>query len=235
VASPAGSIRRRPADPAVLARQQACSPYSPFLWLATPGIGLCISKHRRSAGVYALSWALALGRWHHPETGQHQGWAGTSSSERGAATGSVQLMQCSCVQFPLVLAITPAPAPASGLSPRSQEQGCGPRRALGLSPLAFLVSSQIAVRGSRSSRSRGSFAVRGSRFAAFGGPPPPIRDCLTYIGSPNGPIQRPNPVRYVQYGCYEATARPETRNTKIGPCATRARPRLKAEGYGLKP
>jgi hypothetical protein len=45
-----------------------------------------------------------------------------------------------------------------------------------------------------------------------------------YIGSPNGPIQRPNPVRYVQYECYETSC--EVRNTKIGPCATRALPRL---------
>jgi hypothetical protein len=37
------------------------------------------------------------------------------------------------------------------------------------------------------------------------------RHCFTYIGSPNGPIQRPNPVRYVQYKRYETTARSETR------------------------
>jgi hypothetical protein len=37
------------------------------------------------------------------------------------------------------------------------------------------------------------------------------RHCFTYIGSTNGPIHRPNPVRYVQYGCYETTARSETR------------------------
>jgi hypothetical protein len=37
------------------------------------------------------------------------------------------------------------------------------------------------------------------------------RHCFTYIGSPNGPIQRPNPVRYVQYEYCEATARSETR------------------------
>jgi hypothetical protein len=34
---------------------------------------------------------------------------------------------------------------------------------------------------------------------------------ITYIGPPNSPIQRPKPVRYVQYECYEATARSETR------------------------
>jgi hypothetical protein len=29
------------------------------------------------------------------------------------------------------------------------------------------------------------------------------RHCFAYIGSTNGPIQRPKPVRaYVQYGCY---------------------------------
>jgi hypothetical protein len=33
-----------------------------------------------------------------------------------------------------------------------------------------------------------------------------IRQCFTYIGSPNSPIQR-----YVQYECYETTARSETR------------------------
>jgi hypothetical protein len=56
---------------------------------------------------------------------------------------------------------------------------------------------------------------------------PTGRHCFTYIGSPNGPIQRPNPVRYVQYGCYEATARSETRKLARGPRATRALPRLK--------
>jgi hypothetical protein len=48
---------------------------------------------------------------------------------------------------------------------------------------------------------------------------------FTYTGPTNGPIQRPNPVRCVQYGCYETTARSEVcrnRNTKIGPYATRA-------------
>jgi hypothetical protein len=34
------------------------------------------------------------------------------------------------------------------------------------------------------------------------------RHYVTYIGSPNGPIQRTNPVRYVQYECYETTAGP---------------------------
>jgi hypothetical protein len=29
------------------------------------------------------------------------------------------------------------------------------------------------------------------------------RHCFTYMGSPNGHIQRPNPVRYVQYECYK--------------------------------
>jgi hypothetical protein len=52
-----------------------------------------------------------------------------------------------------------------------------------------------------------------------------VRHCFAYIGPPNGPIQRPNPVRYVRYGCYETTAGSETRI--IGPCATRALPRLK--------
>jgi hypothetical protein len=37
------------------------------------------------------------------------------------------------------------------------------------------------------------------------------RHYVTYIGSPNGPIQRTNPVRYVQYECYETTAGSETR------------------------
>jgi hypothetical protein len=37
------------------------------------------------------------------------------------------------------------------------------------------------------------------------------RYCFTYIGSPNGPIQRPNPVRYVQCECHETTARSEIR------------------------
>jgi hypothetical protein len=54
---------------------------------------------------------------------------------------------------------------------------------------------------------------------------------ITYIGPPNGPIQRPNPVRYVQYECYEATARSETRKLARG-CATRALPRL--ENMALK-
>jgi hypothetical protein len=34
---------------------------------------------------------------------------------------------------------------------------------------------------------------------------------IVYIDFPNGPIQRTTPVRYVQYECYEATARSETR------------------------
>jgi hypothetical protein len=38
---------------------------------------------------------------------------------------------------------------------------------------------------------------------------PSTRHCFTYICPPNGPIQRPNPVRYVQYECYETTARSE--------------------------
>jgi hypothetical protein len=37
------------------------------------------------------------------------------------------------------------------------------------------------------------------------------RGSFMYIGSPNGPIQRLEPVRYVQYECYETTARSETR------------------------
>jgi hypothetical protein len=59
------------------------------------------------------------------------------------------------------------------------------------------------------------------------------RHCFTYIGYPNGPIQRPKPVRYVQYECYETTARSETRKL------ARVRPaRCPAWGrtgeYGLK-
>jgi hypothetical protein len=51
------------------------------------------------------------------------------------------------------------------------------------------------------------------------------RHYVTYIGPPNGPIQRTNPVRYVQYECYEATAGSETRKLARGPCArTRALP-----------
>jgi hypothetical protein len=42
-------------------------------------------------------------------------------------------------------------------------------------------------------------------------PGPRVRHCFTYLGPPNGPIQRPKPVRYVQYECYETTARSETR------------------------
>jgi hypothetical protein len=49
-------------------------------------------------------------------------------------------------------------------------------------------------------------------------------DCFTYIGPPNGPTQRPKAIRYVQYECYETTARSETR--KLAPCAARALPRL---------
>jgi hypothetical protein len=48
-------LKNCPAGPAVLARQ-ACPSYSPFLWLAAPGL-FCIPKHRRGAGVYTLSWA----------------------------------------------------------------------------------------------------------------------------------------------------------------------------------
>jgi hypothetical protein len=42
------------------------------------------------------------------------------------------------------------------------------------------------------------------------------RHCFTYLGPPNGPIQRPKPVRYVQYECYEATARSEIRKLAAG-------------------
>jgi hypothetical protein len=41
------------------------------------------------------------------------------------------------------------------------------------------------------------------------------RHYVTYLGPPNGPTQRTNPVRYVQYECYEATAGTETRK-KLG-------------------
>jgi hypothetical protein len=37
------------------------------------------------------------------------------------------------------------------------------------------------------------------------------RHCFAYLGPPNGPVQRPKPFRYVQYECYETTARSETR------------------------
>jgi hypothetical protein len=59
------------------------------------------------------------------------------------------------------------------------------------------------------------------------GTPQRGRHYVTYIGPPNGPIQRTNPVRYVQHECYETTANCGVRNTKIGPRATRALPRLK--------
>jgi hypothetical protein len=38
-----------------------------------------------------------------------------------------------------------------------------------------------------------------------------VRHCFAYIGPLNGPVQRPKPVRYFQYECYEASARYETR------------------------
>jgi hypothetical protein len=56
-ACPAGSILRRPADPAVLARQACCSSYSPFLWLAAPGLSLHTQSKARCWCLYALSWA----------------------------------------------------------------------------------------------------------------------------------------------------------------------------------
>jgi hypothetical protein len=43
-----------------------------------------------------------------------------------------------------------------------------------------------------------------------GSPKPEAGGSFTYIGSPNGPIQHLEPVRYVQYECYETTARSET-------------------------
>jgi hypothetical protein len=56
-----------------------------------------------------------------------------------------------------------------------------------------------------------------------------------YIGPPYGPMQRPNPVRYVQCGCYEATARSETRKLARVRCATCCDPRAAPPGeYGLK-
>jgi hypothetical protein len=57
-----------------------------------------------------------------------------------------------------------------------------------------------------------------------------IRHYFTYTGSPNGPIQRPKPVRYVQCECYETTARSEARKL------ARVRPaRCPPHGeYGLK-
>jgi hypothetical protein len=51
------------------------------------------------------------------------------------------------------------------------------------------------------------------------------RGSFTYIGSPNGPIQRLEPVRYVQYECYETTARsagPKHENWPV--CDPRAAP-----------
>jgi hypothetical protein len=56
-------------------------------------------------------------------------------------------------------------------------------------------------------------------------PLPPLafgRHCFTYLGPPNGPVQRPKPVRYVQYECYETTARSETRGANRGPICTAA-------------
>jgi hypothetical protein len=53
--------------------------------------------------------------------------------------------------------------------------------------------------------------------------------CFAYIGPPNGPIQRPNPVRYVQCGCYETTARSEHQNWPV------CDPRVAPPGeYGFK-
>jgi hypothetical protein len=54
-----------------------------------------------------------------------------------------------------------------------------------------------------------------------------VRDSFMYIGSPNGPIQRMEPVRYVQYECYETTARSETRKLARVRPARCALPRLK--------
>ncbi len=80
------------------------------------------------------------------------------------------------------------------------------------------TNHQRATCGFRLSK-RGSITCSGAASSA--------RYCFTYIGPTNGPIQRPNPVRYVQYECDETTARYETPNTEIGPCATRALLRLK--------
>jgi hypothetical protein len=75
---------RRPADPAVLARQ-ACSSYSPFLCLAAPGLSLHTQTQAWCWCLYAF-----LGRWHHSET-DCNAWALAAevktSSDRSEDTG----------------------------------------------------------------------------------------------------------------------------------------------------
>jgi hypothetical protein len=76
-------------------------------------------------------------------------------------------------------------------------------------PLTTNELDKAYVHPKKASRRAGAGRGRGMRhgrgLAGSG------RHCFTYIGSPNGPIQRSNPVRYVQYECYETTARSETR------------------------
>jgi hypothetical protein len=80
----------------------------------------------------------------------------------------------------------------------------------------------------RTHRDRGPGLPSSPRAAAA------VRHHSTYIGPPNGPIQRPKPVSYAQYECYEATARSETRNTKIGPCDAVCDPRpARCPAWGL--
>jgi hypothetical protein len=56
--------------------------------------------------------------------------------------------------------------------------------------------------------------------------------CFGYIGPPNGPIQRPKPITYVQCDCCKTTARSETRKlARVGPARCL---RLGPGGYGLK-
>ena len=81
----------------------------------------------------------------------------------------------------------------------------------------------VGVTGHRTQRPRGQVGPPG-------GPHHPA-PCRTRrhtadMGPPNGPIQRPNPIRYAQCECCKTITARSLRNTKIGPCGTRALPRL---------
>jgi hypothetical protein len=81
-----------------------------------------------------------------------------------------------------------------------------------------------------SKRGGASYCPRYGSSAAAGAYTIYTRYCFAYgyIGSLNGPIQRPKPDRYVQYEFYEATARSKTPNTRNWPvCDPRALLRLK--------
>jgi hypothetical protein len=98
----------------------------------------------------------------------------------------------------------------------------GTQQAAGQGPHPAFDNKPLGAAGAHVAPIAGVLPIGPDRVRAppLGGPPvlgpgsrvvPCSRDSFMYIGPPNGPIQRLKPVRYVQYECYETTARSETR------------------------